>query len=110
MPVGSITDPRLNQDEKDYGIVLDLSTGHNYYYLKDVECQYLTHGTPVTFELMTIQINVNGNLLNIDFARNVTVDQAKIGSHPVYNQLNYVSPEAVKGNTGHNRPEKTFKL
>jgi hypothetical protein len=110
MPDGSITDPRLNQDEKDYGILVDLSSGHNYYYLKDKDCQYLTHGIPVTFDLMIQQVNINGNLLDIDFARNVMVDPAKIGSHPVYSQLNSVSPEAVKGNTGHNRPEKKYKL
>jgi hypothetical protein len=60
MPSGTISDPKFNQNEEDYGILVDGTTGHYWPYLKDLVSQYLTHGTPVEYGLVSMDLIFTG--------------------------------------------------
>lgn len=112
---GTIIDPQLNVDEKDYGILVDLTTGTNYYYLKDEACQYLTQGTPVDFNLMPYKVEVQNEKgdkheFELFLAVEVKANEAKIADHTVINNLNGVAGGMVRDNKGHSKGDKNFKL
>ncbi len=51
MPIGSTTDPRMNNMEKDFGFLID-TNGHTHMYAKNAGSQYLTHGSQVEFKIV----------------------------------------------------------
>jgi hypothetical protein len=97
MPDGHLQDPRLNSVEKDFGILLSNDMGQDgrpkmVLYLKDKVSRYLVAGTPVTFDLEERQVFYSKNnlkeLVTIEIATNVRVNEEKIKSHPVIRALN----------------------
>lgn len=84
MPDGRVVDPRLNamvqgdnpdspegspeDGFKDYGFLVEKESGHNVMYLKDETAQFLTQGSPVRYNRLELEIQINGINYRLDLA------------------------------------------
>jgi hypothetical protein len=121
--LGHVNDPRMNTEEKDFGILIssaDSKTGRPrcIIYLKDDVSRFYTQGTPVTFELQTRKItydkptvittnkeknykaiddllNKDLRLIEIEVATKVRAIEADLEFHPVVKGLNRMVKEIL---------------
>lgn len=106
---GHIHDPRMNTEEKEYGILISSDTDRDgrpkvFPYLKDESSRPYTFGTPVTFALQTRKVPFDTDcrgeekFVTIEVATNVRVDKEKIKQHKIVRRLNMVAKRLLSKN------------
>jgi hypothetical protein len=110
MPNGHLQDPRLNSTAKGFGLlssdILEKDgRSKTILYLKDEGSKYLLAGTPVTFDLEERQVYLSkdnlSQLVTIELATNVRVDEEKIKEYPNIHKL-YISAKKILGSKNKN--------
>ncbi len=95
MSQGTVNDPRMNSEEKDYGILIaeeidDHGRFKEIVYLKDNESRHFTFGTPVKFNTKVGKVKVSDpkKKAAVEIATDVIIDKDQIKFHPIINNLN----------------------
>ena len=95
MAKGTVLDPRMNAQEKDFGILIISDDGNGrckeIVYLKDRKSRTFTFGTPVDFNIDEVELeNQDQEKKKMKIARAISVNDS-IKDHPVTNNLNVYS-------------------
>ncbi len=76
MPKGKVLDPRINMigeqhpesGFKDFGFLTESETGHIVMYVKDKYSRALSHGAPVEYQQVKLELEVKGQPVIIELA------------------------------------------
>ncbi len=76
MPKGKVLDPRINIIEgqhpesgfKDFGFLTESDTGHIVMYVKDKNSKSLSHGSPVEYQQVKLDLEIKGQPVTIEMA------------------------------------------
>ena len=109
MPSGKVLNPRVNiggnshpeSGFKDYGFLTESETGHVVMYVKDRNSKGLSHGSPVEYEQVKLELIVKGQEVTLDLAF-ITDVETGMDDHPAVRRTNeaiqsYLSEEENTG-------------
>lgn len=111
MPKGKVLDPRINVIDgqhpesgfKDFGFLTESETGHVVMYVKDKNSKGLSHGSPVEYQQVKLELNVKGQPVTLDLA--FITDTSIYEEYPAVRRTN----AAVEGYLIEEEPTGAYK-